>query len=275
MSLSEARPAPHTEYLAKPLPRALTTYDFLKAFALITMIIDHIGFYFYPDALWLRVIGRTSMPVWMFLIGYANSREISAKMLGGGAILVLGNILAGMPIFALNILFTIAFIRKCLDPVMRWLLKDRQFLFEGTAMLWLAGFGTMIVFEYGTQALIMAVFGYLVRRREVIGSERILWLYLGLTILTFMSQQFIMFWFSPVQMAVLGALLVAVYAGLMRFKPAELPRVTASLPGPLNALIRLCGRKTLELYVIHLLLFKALAVYWGMEGYAFLQWSWL
>ena len=33
----------------KQLPRELTSYDFLKAFALITMVIDHTGYYFFPE----------------------------------------------------------------------------------------------------------------------------------------------------------------------------------------------------------------------------------
>lgn len=40
----------------------------LKLLAAIFMIIDHLGLIFYPDLLWLRMLGRLSMPLFAFAI---------------------------------------------------------------------------------------------------------------------------------------------------------------------------------------------------------------
>ena len=53
----------------KALPKNITSYDLFKTLALVLMIADHIGFYFYPNELWLRAFGRLSAPMWLFLIG--------------------------------------------------------------------------------------------------------------------------------------------------------------------------------------------------------------
>jgi hypothetical protein len=81
-------------------------------------------------------------------------------------------------------------------------------------------------------------------------------LYSFIEILSFLS-------FSmPARMGVaLGLMVLLVF--LTRFRPYEYPALTEKLPGPIAGLIRLMGRRTLEFYVLHLLLFKAGAFYLG------------
>ena len=40
----------------------------LKMIAILAMAIDHIGFLFYPQAIWLRIIGRIAFPIFAFMI---------------------------------------------------------------------------------------------------------------------------------------------------------------------------------------------------------------
>ena len=40
------------------LPAEITSYDLLKAAAVIIMIIDHVGYYFFIDEMWWRAVGR-------------------------------------------------------------------------------------------------------------------------------------------------------------------------------------------------------------------------
>ncbi len=62
----------------------------LKMIALITMTIDHVGAYLFPQAIWLRMIGRMSMPIYAFMIAqgcrHTHSRP---KYLGLVALLAL------------------------------------------------------------------------------------------------------------------------------------------------------------------------------------------
>ncbi len=50
----------------------------LKMIAVILMIIDHTGLFFFPEALWLRVIGRIGFPIFAYFIAegfrYTRSR---------------------------------------------------------------------------------------------------------------------------------------------------------------------------------------------------------
>lgn len=48
-------------------------YDYLKILALITMLIDHIGYYLFPEILVLRLIGRIAFPIFLFLVGFNGS----------------------------------------------------------------------------------------------------------------------------------------------------------------------------------------------------------
>lgn len=63
----------------------------LKIIALITMTIDHIGMYLFPQLLILRIIGRLSMPIYAFMIAEGcrhthNRKQYLLSMLGLGLI---------------------------------------------------------------------------------------------------------------------------------------------------------------------------------------------
>lgn len=71
--------------------------DLLKTIAIIAVIIDHLGLYFFPKYQILRAIGRFAMPIFCFFVGYnyKGPRHILA---------ILGAILTFMLWFYFNIL---------------------------------------------------------------------------------------------------------------------------------------------------------------------------
>ena len=52
--------------------------NFLKLIAASTMLIDHIGYIFFPNIIWLRIIGRISFPLFAYciVVGFLYTRDI-------------------------------------------------------------------------------------------------------------------------------------------------------------------------------------------------------
>lgn len=260
--------------MAKSLPKDITSYDLLKSFAVVIMIIDHIGMYFFPEQLWWRATGRICVPIWFFLIGFARSRDIPVKLMAGAGILTFGNILAGMPLFPLNILFTIAFVRIAIDRVMAAGLKETKALWGISLILFILILPSYFLSEYGVQALILAMFGYFVRRRHEVGNDKLVIQYMVFALSSFVMMQQVYFAFTLAQFLFMVSGVAFAQVVLYYFRSYNYPSATKILPGFLVWLVQLGGRRTLEIYVVHLLLFKAIAFYLGMEGFGFFEWSW-
>ena len=58
----------------------------LKIIAMVSMVIDHVGDMFFPELLWMRMIGRLAMPVFAFCIteGYIHTRNRKKYLLRMG-----------------------------------------------------------------------------------------------------------------------------------------------------------------------------------------------
>lgn len=155
--------APNPQH--KTLPTEVTHLDLIKSFAVIVMIIDHIGYYFFPEQEWFRAIGRIGFPVWFFMIGYALSRELPGKLLVGALVLLVANIGLDLPLLPLNALFTIILLRMLIDPFMDIVLRSRYIFWLSAILLVLGYVLSNLITEYGTIALLFAVAGYLTRHR--------------------------------------------------------------------------------------------------------------
>ena len=89
------------------------------------------------------------------------------------------------------------------------------------------------------------------------------------------QSQALLFRFTP-EASRLCALAVGATSLLMVFfRPAEFEtaknRVSALMVLPLQVM----GRYTLEIYVLHLLAFKAVAAYYGYQNHGFFEWAWI
>jgi hypothetical protein len=150
----------------KDLPATLTSYDILKTVAVVLMVVDHIGAYYMPENLWLRLIGRLCVPMWFFLIGYARSRDISWQLWLGAAIVIASDFITGRYIFPLNILVTILMVRIVIDLYMKGTMKNTLLFWTGALVLTCLIVPSMTLMQYGTLGLLLAVFGWLIRNTE-------------------------------------------------------------------------------------------------------------
>jgi len=141
-------------------------YDYLKILALLAMIIDHIGFFLYPDLEVLRVIGRIAFPLFLFLVGWNHSFRFRPSLWCRG--ILLQALMRGAVWFGvrevwspLNILLAIWWTRVLLwwlhtqeSPVLEWLVMFIALLFASQ---------TQGVIDYGTLCIVFGLIGYLVR----------------------------------------------------------------------------------------------------------------
>lgn len=94
-------------------------YDYLKVLAIVTMIIDHIWYYLFPEILTLRLIGRVAFPIFLFLVWFNGSYKWRWSLFFSAVSIQLMTILlwivtgAWNP-FYLNILFSILLTRALL-----------------------------------------------------------------------------------------------------------------------------------------------------------------
>ncbi len=143
----------------------------LKMIALVTMLIDHVGAVFFPELIWLRYIGRISMPIYAFLLaeGYRKTHsfnryalrlllfallsEVPYDLLFHGVVLEFGN---------QNILFTLLtalLVMRLLDLSAK---KRNVFIFIGALVLIAAPY--FLHFDYGIYGVLVPLCFFLFQK---------------------------------------------------------------------------------------------------------------
>lgn len=245
---------------AKQLPSTVTHLDIIKTIAVIVMVIDHIGMYFFPDISWFRAMGRIGMPVWFFMVGYARGRDLPNRLLIGALILAVADIVLFNRVFPMNALVTIIILRFVIDYVMEFVLRSRYLFVLSSILLALFYVATNFVVEYGTLALIFACLGYLTRHKNKVMEVTFMTNkdYIGFAIATFIAFclfQNAQFGFDDIQFAMMGILTFICMGILMTMRPMIFPQIKSRM---MIVSLQYCGRKTLDIYVAHLLLFKVI-----------------
>lgn len=250
----------------------ITALDVLKTLAVITMIIDHIGYYFFLDETILCAIGRMSFPIWLFLVGYARSRDLGPDLIVGCLLVQIAGVISGMDVLPINILGTILLVRLTLDHFAHKLFRADDQLMIGTAILSLMIIPTYILCEYGTAAWLAALMGYALRHWERVRAQ------VGrLPLIVFLSfaggvvaaSQYITFLEGASVLhkglgagfVLVGLSLSAALAGKGHFARTE------QWARPVRGFFHICGRHTLAIYVIHLIVFRLLAAHLQVEGF--------
>jgi TraX protein len=269
--------------------RNLTTLDLFKAFAVITMIIDHLGFCFFVESLtdpmgdpyvWFRTIGRLCVPIWFFLVGYANSRDVSPPIWIGAFILLAYHFVSGMYIFPLNVLFTIIFIRLIIDRFAVFAFRNWENLAFVFFVCTLLFYHTGLLTEYGSVGLVLALAGFAARHKGkdygLLDHKHLPAVMFWASVMIFGFAQWVFFLLDKGQITFVLVGTAILMQLLMKLKIDEYPRLTSSLGPNITAVLQIMGRRTLEIYVIHLLVF--LTISWlggyGYPIYGWFDWEW-
>ncbi len=256
----------------KGISENLTSHDLLKSLALLLMIVDHVGYFFFPEESWFRVIGRLSVPIWFFLIGYADKRHVQSGIWIGALLIVLSTLFAGEFVFPLNILFMLALARLWVDRIMARALQSYEAFAGMFFLLFFLSFPTMLLFEYGTMGVMFTVFGYLRRHKEALTIKPV-------ALFGFLGGIYVFY-------AVVSSLLIAkldasqalfLFDGvfllmiiLFIFKPYEFK----SFPKQFDVLLKpfkIMGRHTLLIYVFHLIVLRGVMLVLGDERFGIFE----
>lgn len=156
----------------------------LKIIACLSMLIDHVGFLFFPDQLWLRVIGRLAFPIFAYYIalGFGRTKNKKAYLLR----LIVWGVISQIPfamIFhggilleplslvrqGINIMFTFALALCGL-----WIIdayKDRKLclrLFSWTALAGAAAVAELSGADYGAYGVLVVLLFYLLKNKKIL-----------------------------------------------------------------------------------------------------------
>tara|TARA_R110001592_G_scaffold20926_9_gene84659 strand:- start:44231 stop:45055 length:825 start_codon:yes stop_codon:yes gene_type:complete len=262
--------------MSKSLPKALTSYDLLKTLAIILTIVDHVGHFFYPEEMWFRTLGRLCIPIWFFLIGYANTTTVPKSFWIGGTVLVISAMVAGQYLLPLNILFTMAALRLYRAGVVRHSLPSFEALRGMFLILFFLGFPTAILCEYGALAMLMVLVGFIARRREDVYKNIDPKYVMGFVVATYVAL-YIMLGVQMPSLSTDQALFmmvgfIAIGVVLWRFRPVVYVDAHKYMAPSIIRILQFTGRRTLEIYVAHLLIFRAVAMYLMPDKFVFMDW---
>jgi hypothetical protein len=260
----------------KTLPDTITSYDLLKMAAVLLMIIDHTGLYFFHGNEWFRLLGRFGMPVWFFLIGYARSRDIGPRLWGAVAFLAVFQAVTWRYLFPLDALATILIIRLTIDIAMKFAAPSFLILTAFCLVMQMVMWPTMLIFDYGAVAFFPAMLGWFIRRRqdsEIIWHPFVLPVFIGFVFLSFLVQQMMLFPFTAVQVFLLMTGMAGVFWTLLNFRLEFYSRLTSGLGKYGAGIVRFFGRRTLEIYVTQWVILTLLAMLLDPGHFAARQFS--
>lgn len=135
-------------------------YDYLKLLALATMIVDHVGYFLFPEVIWLRVIGRIAFPLFLLLVGFNGSYKQRWSLRSMAIVLqiiITRSRYAGFTADPLgNILLGIALTRVILGRTTKQAIWIQISIFVASVLL---APSTMAYIDYGTLSLSAAMVG--------------------------------------------------------------------------------------------------------------------
>ncbi len=239
----------------------MNSYDIMKLCALLAMVADHLGVYFWPDAEWLRAIGRMAFPLFLFLVGYSCTWKTKYELLALAVLIVICAAITHHHIIPVNILFTIALIRLMMSYVVRFQITP-GFLCA-SFIICLVWFPLFIWIDYSTIAFLFAMSGYL-QKQKPDSSEAVLFLYAAVA--AHCVIQYFSFGFNALNTIIMFAFMACAVILMHNFRLEEsrparkkdkdfLLFLPFHLPDSVNNSLRWIARNTLLIYAGHVMIF--------------------
>lgn len=151
--------------------------EWLKLFAILFMVIDHVGMVFYPDVQVLRQIGRMAFPIFAYQItlGFvltSNQKKMFQRLFSFALLSAIPYFLmTGSP--TLNIFFTLS-----LGFLAMYFVQERKYYFLPLILV----FPFLVPIDYGIYGILTILFFHLLRRHfflQLFGFFVLTFLYIG------------------------------------------------------------------------------------------------
>ncbi|MDX1949719.1 MAG: TraX family protein [Rickettsiales bacterium] len=232
--------------------RVCNNYDVLKFIAIFTMVIDHIGSYFFQDIEIFREIGRIAFPIFLFLVGYSEKFEPRYNLLFYGIIITIAHN-SLIKFQQADILISIFL--SCL--VMKYL-KNKNYLdikyFNEiliSTIIW--SFFTSFIFAYGTIAFMFAIAGYFFKTQPENNKVK---LFLFISIFFNLLNYYV---FSSTPKTSLNTIFIVLIGYITYFLLSNFRLSEVNFIG--KDLIKSVSQNALFIYIFHKLLFILMAYY--------------
>ncbi len=254
------------DYVVKTLRPNL--YDYLKIFAVCTMIIDHVGFFLFPHISWLRFVGRLSFPVFLFLVWFNWSYKRDWRLWFFWLVVQIPFVFVYLKGYvndhALNILLWIGFVRLFLFFFHRFAVTlsslSRMFLFLLSLVVFLLLFPyTYPIFDYGSMILVFGLLGYFFRFYMISHHHELVFLWV-VGLLVFCFHYFTQFhnfgnYLSDLQRFFLSLLYLL---ELQLFVVLSEKNYSLFVSEKFNRVLIYLSSRALEIYVLHIVLLSYL-----------------
>lgn len=221
-------------------------YDYLKILAIITMVVDHIWFLFFPEQVIWRIIWRTAFPLFLFLVWYNQSYRWRSSLwiwwIGLQIALWVWRLYWFTDIWYLNILIAIWWTRVIMQAVQRHNSTTAEILLF-MLCLWLSRY-TYEYIDYGTLSIVFALLWYWVRKY---GNT----LYVS-TLIAFSVGYHLLFMFSTRSLGeytlLLGAIWIILYLAMYYMSKRNYSLMTTKQT--YNKCIMTLSSYALEIYIL-------------------------
>lgn len=231
----------------------LNNYDVFKIFAFVLMLIDHVGFFFFPQVEMLRALGRISFPIYAILHGVITKNNVEHKT--NYLLLFLG--------LLINMVFFILFGKLiALDILIMFFLFDFIFVkipkidYKIIILLFILmalnyySYGVINNYiEYGLFVLLFMMVGKIFYK---VGTNIIENVFVLGVFITYFLTQIHFFGFNKLCSIVCGIGLIILFLSIYNFKFREYHNIDS------NKFLLFVSRYSLELYFVHYILFMLL-----------------